>query len=181
VASCCSQILLPRGFEDSGAAGRGHHGQQKLSVRWPSRGAAALAGFFGWIQAGETCRWEIRSSKAFCSCRDAGRGDFKEVPTGPARLGVLCRLAAGGRLRPAQSRSHGFRRDPVNPVRPDRGSLAPLRAHTRLHASAAPLLSWCSPGTGRPVPPAGAGAWVGSPGSVLGAAAASHRSASSQR
>lgn len=83
-----------------------------------------MAGFFGQTQVGDTCRWEIRSSKAFCASRDAGHGDFKEVPTGPARLGVLGRLAAGGRLRLAQSRLHSFRRDPVNPVRPDRGSLA---------------------------------------------------------
>lgn len=147
-AGFCSQILLPRGFEDCGAAEKGHRGQQKLPVQRPSRGAAALACFFGPIQVGETCHREIHSSKAFCASRDAGRGDFKEVPTGPARLGVLHWLAAGGRLRPAQSRSYSFRRDPVNPVRPDRGSLTRSLPCTLMHACT-PLPPCCFPGVPR--------------------------------
>lgn len=141
------------------------------------RGAAALAGFFGQIQVSETCRQEIHSSKAFCASRDAGHGDFKEVLTGPACLGVLGRLAAGGRLRPAQSCSHSFSCDPVNPVRPDRLSLASLRAHARLHASSAPLLSQ------RPANPSHRWELVpgsGLPDSALGAAAVSCRSAGSR-
>lgn len=82
--------MLPGGFEDQWAAGMDHHGQQSLPVQQLLGVRQLRLVYLAGSRLVRPAAGKFAHQKLFCTSRDAGRGDFKEVPTGPARLGVLC-------------------------------------------------------------------------------------------